>query len=177
MSHLLAFAGSNSSRSINFQLVKYTVNSIVDREVRLLDMADMVLPVFSEDLERDEGYPPILSTLLENIRQADGLILSVNEHNGNPSAFFKNMLDWLSRMDRSFLSGTPVLLMSTSKGRKGGAASLEIVKALLPRFGGEVVASFSLPSFNHNFIGSDGITDRELANAHKTALELFLSKI
>ncbi|HLT51245.1 MAG TPA: NAD(P)H-dependent oxidoreductase [Arenibacter sp.] len=177
MSHLLAFAGSNSSRSINFQLVKYTVSSIVDKEVRLLDMADMTLPVFSEDLERDEGYPPILSKLLESIRQADGLILSVNEHNSNPSAFFKNVLDWLSRMDRNFLSGTRVLLMSTSRGRRGGSASLEVIKALLPRFGGEVVASFSLPSFNHNFIEVDGITDRELANAHKIALELFLSKI
>lgn len=177
MSHLLAFAGSNSSRSINFQLVKYTFASIVEKEVRLLDMAEIILPVFSEDLEKDEGYPPILSKLLESIRQADGLILSVNEHNSNPSAFFKNVLDWLSRMDKNFLSGTRVLLMSTSRGRRGGSASLEVIKALLPRFGGEVVACFSLPSFNHNFIEADGITDKELANAHKIALELFLSKI
>lgn len=177
MLHLLAFAGSNSSRSINFQLVKYTVASIVEKEVRLLDMADLTLPVFSEDLERDEGYPPNLMELLDSIRHTDGLILSVNEHNGNPSAFLKNVLDWLSRADRDFLSGTKILLMSVSRGRRGGAASLEVVKALLPRFGGEVVASFSLPSFTHNFSENEGITDIELANAHKKALELFLSKI
>lgn len=176
MSNLVAFAGSNSSRSINFRLVKYTVSLIGDPEVRLLDMAQMVLPVFSEDLERDEGYPPNLTELLDSIRRADGLIISVNEHNSNPSAFFKNVLDWLSRMDKDFLSGTKIFLMSTSRGRRGGAASLEVIKALLPRFGGEVVASFSLPSFNHNFIENDGITDAELANTYKKALELFLSK-
>ena len=177
MSYLLAFAGSNSSRSINFKLVKSTATSIGNREVRLLDMAGMLLPVFSEDLERDEGYPPNLMELLGSIRHADGLILSVNEHNSNPSAFFKNVLDWLSRADKEFLLGAKILLMSTSRGRRGGAASLEVVKALLPRFGGEVVASFSLPSFNHNFVENEGITDVELVNAHKKALELFLSKI
>lgn len=177
MSNLLAFAGSNSSRSINYKLVAFTVSQIGDGEVRLLDMSRMVLPVFSEDLERDEGYPQNLMELLDSIRHTDGLILSVNEHNGNPSAFFKNVLDWLSRADRDFLSGTPVLLMSTSRGKRGGAASLDVVKALLPRFGGEVVASFSLPSFNHNFSENEGITDIELADAHKKALELFLSKI
>lgn len=177
MSNLLAFAGSNSSRSINFRLIKYTVDRMGTKEIRLLDMADMTLPVFSEDLERDEGYPPILTALLDTFRQTNGLILSVNEHNGNPSAFFKNMLDWLSRMDRDFLAGTKIFLMSTSRGRRGGSASLEVVKMLLPRFGGEVVASFSLPSFSHNFIEGEGITDGELADAHKTALELFFSKI
>lgn len=177
MSYLLAFAGSNSSRSINFKLVAHTAACVQNMEVRQLDISQIILPVFSEDLERDEGYPPVLTELLDNLRQTDGLILSVNEHNGNPSAFFKNMLDWLSRMDRDFLTGTKIFLMSTSRGRRGGSASLEVIKALLPRFGGEVVASFSLPSFTHNFTEANGISDLELANAHKTALEIFLSKI
>ncbi|WP_321538660.1 NAD(P)H-dependent oxidoreductase [Flavobacterium piscinae] len=49
---------------------------------------------------------PLQSTKFTNIfKQREGLVISVNEHNSNPSAFFKNVLDWLSRLDRKFLDG------------------------------------------------------------------------
>lgn len=177
MPYLLAFAGSNSTRSINFKLVKHTTSFISDHEVRLLDMTAIVLPVFSEDLEREEGYPSVLTDLLTQINESKGLMISVNEHNGNPSAFFKNLIDWLSRMDKEFLKEIKILSMSTSRGRKGAGSSLEIANRLFSRFGGELEASFSLPSFNHTFSEPEGITDPELALAHTTALKRFLSKI
>lgn len=99
MKKLIAFAGSNSSTSINYELVKYTVSLIDDFDIQLLNMAHMHFPVFSEDLEREEGYKDSLVELKDDILEADGLILSVNEHNGNPSAYFKNLIDWLSRVD------------------------------------------------------------------------------
>ncbi|MCM4166453.1 FMN-dependent NADH-azoreductase [Arenibacter antarcticus] len=177
MSHLVAFAGSNSTQSINFKLVKHTASRIKDHEVRLLDMSQITLPVFSEDLEREEGYAPILKELLDKIKQANGLIISVNEHNRNPSAFFKNLIDWLSRVDKEFLNGTKILLMSSSRGRGGALGSQEVANKLLSRFGGEIVATFSLPSFNHTFSEMEGITDLELKEVHDTALQSFLSKI
>lgn len=177
MARILAFAGSNSSTSINYKLVRYTTSLVKGHEVELLNMADYNFPVFSEDLEREEGYSDLLRELKDRIGHANALIISVNEHNGNPSAFFKNVLDWLSRMDRGFLADTKTFLMSCSGGRRGGSGSLEVVKGILPRFGGEIIASFSLPSFNHTFDTAKGITDPELAEAHKNALETFLSQI
>lgn len=177
MARILAFAGSNSSTSINYKLVRYTTSLVEGHEVELLNMADYNFPVFSEDLEREEGYSDLLRELKDRIGHANALIISVNEHNGNPSAFFKNVLDWLSRMDRGFLADTKIFLMSCSGGRRGGSGSLEVVKGILPRFGGEIIASFSLPSFNHTFDTAKGITDPELAEAHKNALETFLSQI
>ncbi len=177
MSKLLAFAGSNSTKSINFKLVEHTASLIADKEVRTLNMSQISLPVFSEDLEKEEGYAPIIKELLTEISQVEGLIVSVNEHNGYPSAFFKNVLDWLSRVDRSFLKDKKVLLMATSKGRGGALNSLEATQKLFTRFGGEVVATFSLPSFNYTFTPTEGITDVELKQAHQTALGKFLSKI
>ena len=174
---LLAFAGSNSSTSINYKLVKYTTALISEHEVELLDMTDYSFPVFSEDLEKQEGYGPLLVKLKDKIVQSHALIISVNEHNSNPSAYFKNVLDWLSRVDRNFLADKKILLMSTSGGRRGAMSSLEVVKSIIPRFGGETVATFSLPSFNHTFDEQKGITDAEHSEAHKRALESFLSKI
>lgn len=177
MARILAFAGSNSSTSMNYKLVRYTTSLMKGHEVDLINMAHYNFPVFSEDLEREEGYSHLLRGLKDRIANADALIISVNEHNGNPSAFFKNVLDWLSRLDRNFLAGTKILLMSCSGGRRGGSGSLEVVKGILPRFGGEIIATFSLPSFNHTFDRVKGITDPELAEAHRKALEIFLLKI
>ena len=109
--------------------------------------------------------------------EARGIILSVNEHNSNPSAFFKNVLDWLSRADRNFLAETPVFLMSTSGGKRGGSSSRSVIEQMLPRFGGQVVASFSLPQFYENFDPESGITVPDLAVEHGEALEKFLKSL
>ncbi len=177
MKKILAFAGSNSSSSINFELVKYTTNLLETYEIQLLNMVDYQLPMYSIDVENTHGFSAIVKQLKENIQNADGLVIAVNEHNGGPSAYFKNMLDWLSRLDRNFLKEKKVLLMATSPGRGGGSGALEIVKRTLPFFGGEVVATFSLPSFNHNFDQEQGITEIGLAKDHKKVLQQFSAQI
>jgi NAD(P)H-dependent FMN reductase len=123
MANILAFAGSNSSTSINYQLVKHTVSLMENHQIQLINMAKLPFPMYSEDYEKKNGYSNSLVELKNDIGNADGIVLSVSEHNSNPSAFFKNVLDWLSRIDRNFLENTKVLLMSTSPG-KGGANML-----------------------------------------------------
>ena len=133
--------------------------------------------MFSVDLEKKKGYSNSLVELRDDIKQATGLILSVNEHNGNPSAYFKNVLDWLSRLDRSFLEGTKILLMATSPGKRGGVGALGVVEQMLPRFGGEITATYSLPSFFETFEPGKGIKDAAMAEAHQLALDTFLRQI
>ena len=177
MATIIAFAGSNSSSSINYKLVKFTVGMLEEQEVQLLNLANFPFPMYSEDRERKQGFSNSLVEFKNDIRNAAGLILSVNEHNGNPSAYFKNVLDWLSRVDRKFLENTPVLLMSSSPGGRGAIGALGTIKDLLPRFGAEIVSTFSLPSFGQNFDPEAGITDAELATAHAAALKQFISRI
>ena len=176
MAAILAFAGSNSSTSINFKLVKLTTSLVQNHDLQTLNMAEYPFPMFSEDLEREKGYPDALTGLKDQIAQADGIILSVNEHNGNPSAYFKNLLDWLSRLERNFLEGTKVFLMSTSGGKRGAKGSLGVIEGMLPRFGAEIVATFSLPSFYDNF-SEDGILDEDLKAEHQHALQTFLDSL
>ncbi|NER11419.1 NAD(P)H-dependent FMN reductase [Muriicola jejuensis] len=177
MSNILAFAGSNSSTSINYQLVKYTAGLIKGHRIQTMDMAMFDLPMFSVDIEKEHGYTNSLAELRDDIHTSDGLLLSVNEHNGNPSAYFKNLVDWLSRLELNFLDGTKIFLMSTSPGKRGAASSLSITENLLPKFGGEIVATFSLPSFRHNFESGKGITDPELADKHRQALDKWLKSL
>ncbi len=176
MAAILAFAGSNSSTSINYKLVRYTSAMVNGHEIQLLDMTRYPFPMYSADDEKQKGYSNSLIELKNDIQKADALMLSVNEHNGNPSAYFKNVVDWLSRLERKFLLDTKVLLMSTSGGKRGGMGALTVVENMLPRFGAEIVATFSLPSFGENF-GSDGITDEALRAQHQKALDTFLETL
>lgn len=177
MAKIIAFAGSNSSQSINFKLVKYTAQALDGHDLRLINLANHPFPMYSEDLEREEGFPDELVAFAEDIQNSDGLLLSVNEHNGNPSAYFKNVLDWFSRINRNFLAGTPVLLMSASPGKRGAAGSLGVVDNMLPRFGAEITSTFSLPSFHTNFTENKGVTDAALAEKHEEALSLFRARL
>ena len=174
---ILAFAGSNSSNSINYKLVKYTSQLITDIDVQLLNMANFPFPLYSQDYENEKGFSNSLMELRDDIKNSKGLVISLNEHNGNPSAYFKNLIDWLSRLERNFLEGKKIFLMAASPGRGGAVGSLGVVEKMLPRFGGEIVATFSLPSFSHNFSSSEGITNPELADKHQKALEDFLTNI
>ncbi len=177
MSHILCFAGSNSSTSINYKLVKYTAKLIPDiHVVQVLNMTNYPFPMYSEDYEKSNGFSNSLKEFRTYIQEAQGLIISANEHNGNPSAYIKNLLDWLSRLDRKFLEEKKIFLMGTSPGKRGAQGSIEVLTKLMPRFGAEIVSNFSLPLFKENF-EEEMISNKELAKKHQEALSLFLTKI
>lgn len=178
MKKILAFAGSNSSTSINHVFVNYISSRINENQVEIIKLIDYPLPLFSVNLERDQGYPEPLRKLLSRIKLADGIIISVNEHNGTVSAFFKNVLDWLSRLEYKFLQNKKVMVVSVSTGRRGALSSNEYTQRVLPRFNGEVVSSFTFPSFEENFsTESETIVNDDLSKQLDLAITAFLDAL
>jgi NAD(P)H-dependent FMN reductase len=177
MSYILGFAGSNSSTSINYKLVRYTTSLITQQELRLLNLSNYPFPMYSDDYEKEHGFSNALLALKEDIQKASGIILSVNEHNSNPSAYFKNLVDWLSRLDTDFIREQKVFLMATSGGKRGAQSSMEVSEKLLSRFGALVTDTFSLPSFSNNFEMEKGILDAKLASEHSEKVQAFLDAI
>ena len=173
---ILAFAGSNSSTSINQQLLEHVVGRIQGHEIKAVNLATYTLPIFSIDIEKNEGIP-INATIIKNlIAESDALVVAVNEHNGGPSAFFKNIIDWLSRANKTFLEDKKILLISTSPGKRGAKSSLEYTENIFGRFGGDVVQSFSFPSFKDNF--EDGkVTNEVLDMGIEDVLTTFAHQI
>ncbi|MBC2845260.1 NADPH-dependent FMN reductase [Winogradskyella flava] len=163
MKKVIAFAGSNSSTSINKKLAIYAASLVNDVDINILDLNNFELPLYGIDYELSHGIPDNANKFLNLIRGADGIVLSLAEHNGTYATVFKNLFDWMSRIDGKLWSDKPMLLMATSPGARGGATGLEIAKGRFGYMGGNIVGSFSLPSFNDNF--SDGkITNHELNN-------------
>lgn len=171
---IVGFAGSNSKKSINKQFVNHTLKLLPESETELLDLNDFELPLFSVDREDEDGYPDNMKRFLDKIQSADGLVISLAEHNGAYTAVFKNLIDWCSRYELKFFKEIPVLLLSTSPGGYGGGNVMEMALSRLAKFDADIIAHFSLPKFNDNFSQDKGITDNELNDEFKKSLEKFL---
>ncbi len=151
---LLAFAASNSSKSINKQLATYAASQVKHSngvEVEILDINDYEMPLFSEDKESQLGQPQQAKDFFAKLGQADAIIISFAEHNGSYTAAYKNLFDWTSRIDQNLFQNKPMILLSTSPGPGGAASVLAAAVGSAPYFDGNVKASLSIPSFYDNF--------------------------
>lgn len=172
MKKLIAFAGSNSSDSINKLLVSYAASLVKDVQTTVLDLNDFELPIYGKDLEAKNGIPKHAIDFYNHIKESDGIILSLAENNGAYTVAFKNLFDWISRHDAKLFLKKPMLLMATSSGGRGGIGVLEMAESRFPYHDGNVVATFSLPLFLEKF--KDGkITDPQFDDKLKEAVNEF----
>ena len=160
MKKIVAIGASNSRKSINKRLATYVAHQVKDAEVTVVDLNEYALPLFGVDYQNDHGIPENVHKVNELLESADGLVISLAEHNGTYTVAFKNMFDWLSRIDQAVWKQKPLLLMATSPGGRGGQKILGIAKEAFPWFGGNLIADYSLPRFNDNF-SEFGIKDEE----------------
>lgn len=172
MKNIIAFAGSNSKVSINKQLAVYAAGLVEGVNVSILDLNDYPLPLYGMDLENENGFPENAHKFLDILKNTDGIVLSLAEHNGTYATVFKNLFDWLTRIDGKMFFNKPMLLMATSPGGRGGATALEIAKARFPFHDANIVEAFSLPFFGNNF--ADGkITNEDFDGQLKNAVQQF----
>lgn len=151
MKKILAIGASNSKTSINKKFAIYAAQQIENATITIADLNELELPLYSPDLQSATGIPANAMRFNELIEASDGIVLSLAEYNGLVTAAFKNLWDWTSRIDMKIWKGKPMLLMAVSPGGRGGANVLKVTKALLPYFGGNVIADFSLARFHQNF--------------------------
>jgi len=162
MKKVLVFALSNSFTSINQMLVTYASTLLKNTEATVIELKDYPAPVFSEDIEKNEGHPETLKALNELFKSHDGFIISLPEYNSSVSPVFKNTVDWISRIERPTFKDKPVLLLSTSNGARGAMTVLAYIESVIPRWGGKVTGTYSLPNFKENFsVDSGKMTNSE----------------
>lgn len=170
MTKIVAFAGSNSNNSINKQLAVYAASLVKDVSIDTIDLNDFDMPIFGIDEEQENGFPKAAILFNELLKNYDGFVLSLAEHNGSYAAVFKNIFDWVSRIDRKVFKDKPVLLMATSPGGRGGATVLNAAANTFPHLGAAEVIPFSLPNFYDNF------KDNELSGEYRSQLNVAVDK-
>jgi NAD(P)H-dependent FMN reductase len=150
MKKILAFTGSNSTLSVNRQLLRYAAGLLREQDITTIDLRDYPLPIYGIEAEK-KGIPENARRLLELIETHDAYVIAVPEHNWSMTAFFKNTMDWISRArpDKKFrvLAGKPVLLLSASPSPGGGRTALAHAEALITILSGKVAGKYSLGRF------------------------------
>jgi chromate reductase len=174
---ILVFGASSSKQSINKKFAQWAANQIKDVDVDLVDLNDFEMPIFNVDRESESGIPQLAHDFKQHIKDADAILISFAEHNGAYSTAFKNIFDWVSRIEMDIWLNKPMLLLATSPGGRGGSSVLNTAFTSFGYMNKNSVSHFSLPSFMKNFSEEKGITDPDLLNAFKQELKTFVESL
>ena len=143
---ILAFAGSARKESFNARLVRIAAEGArsAGAEVTILDLREYPLPLFDEDLEREDGTPENATKLKQLFVQNDGLLIASPEYNSSITPLLKNTIDWVSRSAEgetplAAYRGKVAALMAGSPGGLGGLRGLVHVRSILSSIGVIVV--------------------------------------
>ncbi|MEO0548465.1 MAG: NAD(P)H-dependent oxidoreductase [Pseudomonadota bacterium] len=147
--NLLAFSGSNSRQSINRALVDYAVTRLRDEilpaiSVTTLDLNDYEMPIYSIDREKASGIPEPAQRFFDAIGAADGVLVSFAEHNGFVTAAWKNIFDWMSRIDGKVWQDKPLAMLAATPGGRAGANVLASQETLAPFFGATLKGTYGV---------------------------------
>ncbi|NMG66973.1 hypothetical protein GPA19_18690 [Azoarcus indigens] len=88
------------------------------------------IPHYDADVQA-EGFPGAVVAMGDAIRAADGVIIVTPEYNYSVPGVLKNVIDWLSRLDKQPFAGKPVAIQSASMGVFGGARAQYHLRQIL----------------------------------------------
>jgi chromate reductase len=110
---VLGISGSLRKKSTNTGLLRYAQTNAPDgMSVEIADLSQ--IPLYNQDLTEK---PEAVQTFLQQLEQADALILACPEYNYSIAPALKNALDWASReKDNYLLNGKAVAIMGSGGG-------------------------------------------------------------
>lgn len=143
MIKIVAFAGSLRAGSFNKKLLAVAVAAAraAGAEVTVVDLRELALPLFDQDLEAASGLPDGAKRFKVLLRASDGFLIASPEYNGSVTAALKNAIDWVSREESDdepplvAFTGKVAALMAASPGGVGGMRSLMTLRGILAHIG------------------------------------------
>lgn len=143
MPKIVAFAGSLRADSFNKKLLAVAVDAAraAGAEVTVVDLRELALPLFDQDLEDASGLPDGAKRFKALLREADGLLIASPEYNSSITAALKNAIDWASRAESDdepplvAFKGKAAALLAASPGALGGLRGLVTVRSILGNIG------------------------------------------
>lgn len=164
---LVGLSGSLRREATNTKLVREAAR-LFDAES--FTLGDLNLPLYDGDAEEENGIPPAVQRLADQIAAADAVIISTPEYNKGPSGVLKNALDWVSRTKGAPWSGKPVAVMSAAAGRAGGERAQLVLRSFMVAFrprilqGPEIHLANSSNEFDENGQLTSEFYTRDLTN-------------
>jgi NAD(P)H-dependent FMN reductase len=160
---ILALSGSLRRDSYNRKLVAEAARGAeaAGAEVIGVDLRDLRLPLFDEDLEREQVTPEDARKLKELIIASDGLLIASPEYNSSVTGVLKNAIDWASRPapgapPAAAFRGKVAALLSASPNALGGLRGLVHLRSILGNIGVIVLPDQLAVAKAREAFGEDG---------------------
>jgi chromate reductase len=175
---IVAFAGSLRAGSFNKVLLSLAAEAArgAGAQVTAVDLRDLSLPLFDEDLEAASGMPAGARQLKTLMRESDGLIIASPEYNSSVTAALKNAIDWVTRSEARdeppvvACRGKVAALCSASPGALGGLRGLVTLRSILGNLGMFVLPDQVCVSTAHQAFDDQGRLTDERKSKQLTAL-------
>jgi NAD(P)H-dependent FMN reductase len=94
-------------------------------EVEFVDLNDYEMLIYSIDRERQGGIQHEAQAFFDKIGTTNAIIVSFAEHNGSVTVAWKNIFDWMSRIEMKLWRGKPVVMLAAIPGPGAGAQLLK----------------------------------------------------
>lgn len=115
---LLMFSGSFHSNSRSLVILKLIQSMMAEHEFLIPSLNE--LPFYCEDLNKQK--PDSVVALIEQVDNAEGIIVCTPEYNHSIPGVLKNAIDWMSRPAfNSPLKGKPISIITQAISPVGGA--------------------------------------------------------
>lgn len=173
MKNVLAISGSLRAASRNTGLLRFAqANAPEGMQIQIADLRE--IPFYNAD---HPTPPAAVARLLEQLREADGLLLACPEYNYSIAPALKNALDWASReKDNHLLAGMPAAICGAGGGMGSSRAQYHLRQVavcldlrLLNK--PEVFAN----AFGDSFNASGDLVDERLQGLVKQQLQALLA--
>jgi len=168
--HIALIAGSNRKNATSTKILRYMEKILAHHgiSVSFVDLHMVQLPLFSPDTET---LPSQVVTFLQTVKSADGLILATPEYHGSLSGTLKNALDYV---DASYLSGKPILTVSSAGGPLG-TSSLTHLQSIVRNLHGILCPEWiSIGAGFHDFAQNGEPADEEIKQRISSAVRTYL---
>jgi NAD(P)H-dependent FMN reductase len=169
---IVAFAGSLRTGSYNKKLIAIAAEAArtAGAEVTIVDLRELALPVFDQDIEDASGLPEGAKKFKALLRASDGFLIAAPEYNSSITAALKNAIDWASRAETDdeppvvAFRGKTAAVMSAAAGALGGLRGLVTVRSILGNIGVHVLPDqVAIPSAYEAFDEAGKLKDERKA--------------
>ncbi len=118
-----------------------------------------VLPVYDGDLDTDTP-PAVVADMRRELSESHAVLIGTPEYNYNIPGGLKNFIDWASRpFAKHSLIGRRMGVFGCAPGERGGRASVEYLRTMIPLFGATLVGPELLFPKINTLIAGDGTVD------------------
>jgi chromate reductase len=172
---LIGIAGSLRKASTNLGLLRAAQSTLpANVSMEIADLSD--IPFYNADITEKSAA---VKRVLEQLAEADALVLACTEYNYSMAPALKNILDWASREpNNALLAGKPVAIMGAGGGMGTSRAQYHLRQVcvfldLQPLNKPEVFAN----AFTGGFDAEGNVIDETLIGLVETQMQTLVAKI